>query len=147
MHVKGRRIRVPVLGPPEKCYGEKSPMRIILLSFQENHMDQGGRKNSKMPSSPCRYEDLIFQCNDLSAYGILHCCALHCSALDSLGLQGTPYLFVMLVLITAASNSHLRTVRRPKDTVCFEMVTDLIQNNDWRGPSAEMCRGFLLYKS
>ena len=47
--IQGRQIRVPVPGPPPKCFmGEKSPVRIISLFFlQENHMDQGGRKNCK----------------------------------------------------------------------------------------------------
>ena len=39
----GRKIRIPIPGPPF-LIGKKSPLRMILLIFQENHMDQGAQK-------------------------------------------------------------------------------------------------------
>ena len=42
-----KRIRVPVSGPPISFMGEKSRVRMILLVFPGNHMDQGGRKAVK----------------------------------------------------------------------------------------------------
>ena len=40
----GREIRVQCRVPPKILWEKESPVRMLLLIFQENHMDQGGRK-------------------------------------------------------------------------------------------------------
>ena len=43
-----REIRIPVTGPPKTIYGKKiTGTNDFAGFFLENHMDQGGQKNSK----------------------------------------------------------------------------------------------------
>ena len=60
-HHQGKEIRIPVPGPSNNVYGEKSPEWFCLF-FQEIIWTRGGpQKNEQKSSSRCRYEDWISQ--------------------------------------------------------------------------------------
>ena len=52
---QGGEIRVPVPRPPQNL--KKCPVQMILLTFQDIPMYQGGQKIKKMPSSRYPFED------------------------------------------------------------------------------------------